>query len=102
MPLNIDSFIPASCLETCTSTRETYETCVREAYAEGGDPESAGDCDELCEQDTYDAFIDCQNCALDAWNRTYTEDEAEVLREANKELHGYCVSIVARTEFREL
>ena len=93
LPLSLDSFIPESCLETCAPTRATYESCVTD---------EDDNCEALCTQEEYDAFVDCQNCALQGVNRTYTEEEAETLRENKKELEDVCTSIVARIDTKEL
>ena len=90
---DITDAIPSACSAQCASTLPVLRACY--------DRDISG-CLRVCQQSTYDGFIDCQSCALRENGRTYTASEARLIRGAVSEITGACAQQGSPVQEKEL
>ena len=56
----------------------------------------------MCQQDEWDAMIDCSNCALREGGREFTDREASLLRQAMGLIERACRERGSTTDFKPL
>lgn len=91
--LSPEDLFTEACSSTCDPIQPLLQACI--------DLDIQG-CLAFCQQDQYDAVMDCVQCEFDASDETVSEAEADELRGQLQGIEGTCAQLGQPVDSREL